>query len=396
MKKLFFLLMLLVAFTSGAQEKSQDSTFSAFGRAILRAKSADAFRKSDVKQEEFNETIYQQLSKDEQNQNIEKSYNYFEILKVRSMLQQKKVFSVIIDPKERGTTLPDTQQPISEAKGDSISVAKKEFHSNRIFGPTQYDSRIEPLQLSGEVEWQKKIIDNSESVAIIIEREKITQITATIYQLDIATKLGSRFGLCKDEAFFNQPVTGVGTAFVFSETTMLTANHVFERPLKHYVVVFGLKILNKQGVVDVFVNKGNIFYPKEIVKRDWNLDVVEFRLDRTINRPLLPLANSKDIRVAESEVYMIGYPSGLPMKIAMNASITENDNPQFYYTSLDCFQGNSGSPVFDFYTHKVIGLLVSGEVDYQFNGNCFESPLCKYPYCKGEKVIRMEVIMNQL
>lgn len=87
---------------------------------------------------------------------------------------------------------------------------------------------------------------------------------------------------------------------------------------------------------------------------------------------------------------------GLPMKVALNASMQGNTNPQFFYTSLDAFQGNSGSPVFQLDTHKVVGILVSGEIDYKWNGSCNASTLCRIPYCNGEKAIRIEQIMSVL
>jgi len=59
-----------------------------------------------------------------------------------------------------------------------------------------------------------------------------------------------------------------------------------------------------------------------------------------------------------TEVYMIGHPSGLPQKVAVNASVRSLEGAAYFYTSLDAFQGNSGSPVFDRNTGEVIGILV--------------------------------------
>lgn len=263
----------------------------------------------------------------------------------------------------------------------------------RLIGPSQYDSRIEPLQLDKDLEWQNKILQITESVGMIVEREKLTSISKNLYQLDISQNLGKVYRLCPNEAFFSQPIAGVGTAFICNEKNMLSALHVFERPLEHYAIVFGYKIISKNGVVDVFIDKNDIYYPQSLFKKDEELDVVEFIVDRKFNRPVLEVENSKAIDQRESEIYMVGYPNGLPIKLALNASIVENDHQLYFYTSLDSFQGNSGSPVFNFYTNKVIGILVSGEIDYKFNGNCNEVPLCKYPHCKGEKVIRIEQVL---
>lgn len=264
----------------------------------------------------------------------------------------------------------------------------------RLTGPSQYDSRIEPLVLNSEIHWQKQILINSESVGIIVEREKLNAVSKEIYQLDIFLKLGKRYNLCPGEAFAEQPVTGAGTAFISGDSSMITALHVFQRPLKHYAVVFGYKIISRTGVVDVFVDKKDVYFLKEVIKKNSEQDVAEFTVERSFNRPVLQIENSMAVTKEKNEIYMVGYPSGLPLKIALNASVTQNDNPFYFYTTLDSFQGNSGSPVFNFYTNKVIGILVSGEIDYKFNGHCNEAPLCFYPFCLGEKVVRIENVFN--
>ena len=142
------------------------------------------------------------------------------------------------------------------------------------------------------------------------------------------------------------------------------------------------------------ISKDDIYYPQEVTKKNEEMDAVVFSVDRNFNRPILEWEKSTAIHKEKNEIYSIGYPNGLPIKVALNASITENENYFYYYTSLDSFQGNSGSPVFNFYTNKVIGVLVSGEIDYRFNGSCYEIPSCAYPYCKGEKVMRMEEIVR--
>lgn len=278
---------------------------------------------------------------------------------------------------------------------ESVIESDDEISKKRLYGPSQFDSRIELLQLDPNVDWQFKILNNSQSVAMIIEKENISQLARETYVLDTSKTLGNLYGLCADEAFYNQPVAGIGTAFIISNNTMLTANHVFERPITDYVVVFGYKVLiAKTGVTDYYFDKRDIYFPKSIEKQNLEMDIVEFKVDRNFEMPILEWEDSSELLKKDSEIYMIGHPTGLPLKVALNAAVEDISHSNYYYTSLDSFQGNSGSPVFNFYTNKVIGILVSGEIDFKFNGNCYYSPLCKIPYCKGEKVIRIESFMN--
>lgn len=313
-----------------------------------------------------------------------------EIQKSTEQLQMQTIKTIIGDRnKENGQSKLSLKLMAENVDPREVEVV------DRLLGPSQYDSRIEPLQLNEDIDWQKRIHTVTESVGIIVEIEKINSISKTSYQLDISQKLGEVYKLCPDEAFFNQPTLGVGTAFIYDKKSMLTALHVLERPLKKYAVIFGYKIINPNGIVHIFIDKDDIYYPQKILKKNTELDVVEFTVDRNFNRPVLEWEHSKKNKKEESEIYMLGYPSGLPLKLALNASIIENNHPLYFYTSLDSFQGNSGSPVFNFFTNKVIGILVSGEIDYKFNGNCNYSSLCKYPYCKGEKVVRLEEVINQ-
>lgn len=356
------------------------------------------YKSSTINNEEFQKEIFN---------NLERKETLIDEIKLDEIEQQIDQKGIIESQKERGKTISKPNQPvivgaivISKNENLKSMISESEIESKwkknnqRLFGPSQFDSRIEPLQLNPSIEWQNKLLQCSNSVGMIVEKEKLTSISNDLYQLDNMTSLGEKFNLCPKEAFYNQPIVGVGTAWVVGEQTLLTAWHVLERPVSHYVVVFGYQIINKNGVVNSFIPKSEIYEITAISQKNEELDVAEIKVNKTINRPALEWENTFFDPKKNNEIYMIGYPSGLPMKLALNAAVEENTHPYYFYTSLDGFQGNSGSPVFNFYTNKVIGILVSGEIDYKFNGTCYSSPLCKYPYCKGEKVIRIEQVMN--
>jgi V8-like Glu-specific endopeptidase len=77
-----------------------------------------------------------------------------------------------------------------------------------------------------------------------------------------------------------------------------------------------------------------------------------------MNRPYLKLA-AKDPVLSES-VFTIGYPFGTPAKVSPNARVSiSNPAKQSYLTTLDVFEGNSGSPVFNL-KNEVVGILIAG------------------------------------
>lgn len=258
---------------------------------------------------------------------------------------------------------------------------------------SQFGALIEIRELNPLIKQQKDMLTNSRSVALVIEKSQIHQVSDTLYQLDVAGTLGKQFQLCEQERFFDQPVTGEGTAFAIGTKTLATASHVFSQSLENYVIVFGYELISKKGAYEVFIPASNVFFPKKYVIDAPEEDVAVFEVDRDLNVPALPLSN-KSVVPDNSAVYMIGHPMGLPKKVALNAAVGENSNPLYFYTSLDAFQGNSGSPVFLWGTNEVIGILVSGQKDYEWNGQCNRSTNCSPPNCRGEKVIRIREIFR--
>lgn len=265
--------------------------------------------------------------------------------------------------------------------------------TKRLTGPSQYDSRIEIFQLNKDILWQNNIHIAQMSVAIVIEKKMLSKVSKDYYQLNINNTLGSLYNLCASVPFQNQPVVGLGTAFLIDKNRMITANHVFEKNINKYAIVFDFFMSSENGVINPLIKKENIYFPDKILKKKTELDVVMFTTKKEIQRPSLKISEDRILKEG-NKVYAIGHPSGLPKKILLNASILENKHAYYFYTSLDSFQGNSGSPVLDFNTNKVIGVLVSGEIDYKFNGNCYTINICERPKCKGEKVIKIERVLN--
>ncbi len=77
--------------------------------------------------------------------------------------------------------------------------------------------------------------------------------------------------------------------------------------------------------------------------------------------------------VGPSDVFgMIGYPMGMPAKLSKNARILVNNQArQSFLTSLDAFEGNSGSGVFNS-KNEIVGILVGGTPSQNTltNGRC--------------------------
>ncbi len=274
-------------------------------------------------------------------------------------------------------------------EGESeLETASTFVKKNMLHGPTQFDSRIEIRNLNPLIDWQYKIITNAKSVGLIMRRQDIELVDDSIYILNTAMSLEQKFKLCPNEPFKDQPVSGEATGFLISENSFATAAHALEGNIKDYAFVFGYELVNATGAHTTFIHSRDVYFPDSIISIDPTRDIAIARLSRKSERPVLAVFTDASFPT-KTEIYMIGFPSGLPQKASVNAGILPNSTQNYFFSSLDAFQGNSGSPVFEKYTGKVIGILVSGTVDFVWNGSCNKSKICSYPYCEGEKIIKL-------
>lgn len=89
-----------------------------------------------------------------------------------------------------------------------------------------------------------------------------------------------------------------------------------------------------------------------------------------------PLELSRELRPPR-QLHVMGYPLGLPLKVAGPARVLDEGFAKFYSANLDTFMGNSGSPVFD-EKGLVHGILVRGyPEDFVSDGaECYTQNKC--------------------
>lgn len=279
-----------------------------------------------------------------------------------------------------------------EKLGSFVDYADSNVTRRLVKGASQYDSRIELWELSPLVPQQQRMLVNSRSVGIVVHKEKFQEITDSLYVFDFSVTLNRLLNLCSGEQYRNQVSLGVGTAFITGEDEMITAAHVFEGNIDDYLIIFNFETINKADAVTPVIAERNVFHIKEVISEDTELDVVRFRVDKKLRTAPLKISSRGKLKKGEG-VYMIGHPLGLPKKVALNAHVAKNNHAHYFFSTLDAYQGNSGSPVFSLKTHEVVGILVSGSQDFRWTGSCNESTVCEIPYCDGEKAIRIEQVL---
>lgn len=195
-------------------------------------------------------------------------------------------------------------------------------------------------------------------------------------EIDLGKTIGGKFHLKEGERYGDQPFGSFCSSFLAGEDLVVTAAHCFREyapedtniSYKDTLFVFGYAV-EAAGRFPTEVPAGNVFAFKELVsaKYDKNgADYAVIRLDRKVPADRFPLAiNRGAAPAAGARLFTIGYPSGMPVKIAGSASVRRvNADKGFFVTDLDTFAGNSGSPVFNAETMLIEGVLTRGGTDY--------------------------------
>ena len=213
--------------------------------------------------------------------------------------------------------------------------------------------------------------------------------------------LKEQYNLKDGQRFNEQPTGAFCSAALVGEDLVLTAGHCFKPDPKGATCestkfVFGYAV-TAAGETPVSFPGDNVYSCKEVLAQQVKDDKVNFtcsrgrcvrrrlagfgpdfalvRLDRKVTGRY-PLAVSRTPVTAGAKVAVIGYPSGLPVKVAGNAKVRSVTNKGYFVTDLDTFGGNSGSPVFNMATYKIEGVLVRGGADYVYGsgGTPVEDP----------------------
>lgn len=176
--------------------------------------------------------------------------------------------------------------------------------------------------------------------------------------------------------FAREPSLGRGTAFLVSADLALTAGHCVCKKDKSEVdpdlvkntrLVFGFQMNSatdwNHTVEEKNVHKFEVLDFRNLGKDgDWAL----LRLNRAIDHITPLTVNFINIVTGTPNIYMLGHPSGLPLKFAEKGrvQIVPNTGTERFQAIITAYTGNSGSPVFNAENNEVIGILVAGNKDF--------------------------------
>jgi hypothetical protein len=206
------------------------------------------------------------------------------------------------------------------------------------------------------------------------------------------------YGLCKEEPFYDQVTGAFCSGSLIAPDIIMTAGHCVKTAdaCKSTKFVFGFAV-KTAGVMPNTVPAGEVYGCAELIGReqvgtgaDWAL----IRLDRKVTNHDPLKYNTQDTVKNGDPLVVIGHPAGLPTKVAGGATVRDASPKGYYVANLDTYGGNSGSAVFNGRTGVVEGILVRGETDYVYKGNCRVSNVCAATGCRGEDVTKLSSITS--
>jgi V8-like Glu-specific endopeptidase len=262
-----------------------------------------------------------------------------------------------------------------------------------IYGP---DNRIDLYQVKDQ-----RILNLAKGIVLVVRAENLVKQKDGSYNL-ITFTFEEVLKPCLGHPFTNQPTGGFGTGFFITPSCIATAGHVLDgKNIQNLRFISGYRMLDFDTPIANF-KPNQIFSIAQVIRSrytrigqaDYAIVQVTCLDGKTQGFPL-PISPTTVFR--NESVYIMGHPSGLPIKYAPNSVVRDILQKSYFVANLDTIGGNSGSPVFDV-NNTVIGILVNGEEDWDWDWyrNCNQERECPTTDCVGESVQRISGVVGPI
>jgi hypothetical protein len=230
-----------------------------------------------------------------------------------------------------------------------------------------------------------------DSVVVIVDRSNVTDNGDGTFALSAPT-LRESGSFCESERFLDQPVPGVCSGFFVGTDRIVTSGNCISDNVEcgNVAFIFGFEMMDAETPVLTF-DEDDVYFCDGILGRQSNPAGSEWavlQLDRDVVGRA-PLSVRRNDSVADNqELFVVGHPFGLPVKLADGARVRDNSVDTFFVSNLDTALGSAGSPVFNSETLTVEGIFVRGENDLVEDDGCLVSRRCDDDLCRGQDVVR--------
>jgi S1-C subfamily serine protease len=255
------------------------------------------------------------------------------------------------------------------------------------------DSRRDLFELT-----QPELLMLSSSSVALVSASNMTSLNSQFVKMQ-GPRLAANEHLCPGARFENQPVFARCSGVLIASNLVLTAGHCVDDLTQCRLTQFVFNAsVRSASQSEIIVPNSEIYSCAELVHTQHSYapqalaDFAIVRLDRPVwghrtanfdQSPQLPFGKP---------VIAYGYPNGVPMKFIGGRVRANNPALPMFVTNLDSFDRTSGSPVFDYQSGKLEGIIVDGEDDFVPYGSCFRIKHCSDNGCRGESVTRISEV----
>ncbi|EQC44217.1 serine protease [Bacteriovorax sp. Seq25_V] len=242
---------------------------------------------------------------------------------------------------------------------------------------------------------------NAKATALVVNKFSIEKITDNLFAMNTKT-LGQRAPLCEGNPWKDEIALGSCSSFLISKDTIVTAGHCVQNAqwdCNQKSFIFNVESKFFTSTKKQYFRKSDVYTCSKIlaheIDADSGIDLAVIKLDREVEGVTpLKLSRTGDEKLGTS-ITMIGNPLGLSSMTSENGRIRAFEE-NFYVADLDSFAGNSGAPVFKNDSNDVIGVLVRGEEDFEYNEetDCFEQVKCLEGECRGEDIVKASSVLK--
>ncbi|MCA9559049.1 MAG: trypsin-like peptidase domain-containing protein, partial [Myxococcales bacterium] len=246
--------------------------------------------------------------------------------------------------------------------------------------PTATGQRADPVVYGADDRTEVYAHDNRvlrdlarRSVAALVSADQLVQVGPNAWQ-PVGPPMGLALGLCDGEPFADQIAGARCSGTLIAPDVFLTAGHCIDaQSCAGQRVVFDW-LYEAEGQL-ASIEDADVYRCAAVLahRLDARLDYAVVQLDRPVEGDRAPaeLHPSPDGLMPGQAATLIGYPGGIPAKIADGGFVVFRGAPALdaFEASVDAFGGNSGSGVFD-RLGGLIGVLVAGQEDYLRRGRC--------------------------
>ena len=253
----------------------------------------------------------------------------------------------------------------------------------------------------------KKLKENADRIVLVVLKININKkhsnsnselyLDSKLLNERSVTFQGKNYKFCSEKTNFSNQTSAysLGTGFFLDNNTIITAAHTLfpsfisvnidDTPQE---ILFVRKYYFNKINDQILINKEDVFKPVAASSNWWysmlsqsnqsnfeltnsELDWAHVEVEPYTDYGKLPEYGLEFEKVAKKYpydrqgVYSFGYGLGLPLKLSYRGNIIDNEKGALTFEcNLDFFSGNSGSPIFSNTSHKAIGVLLGGEIDF--------------------------------